>query len=225
MPGPNAEQISIDQFLSGLTPSGLAYARSRIRAYTSSYDLTQLPTEIILLISEHLGTHDVLNIALVSKAWRHIWRQDTVSSAICRRMFPGFLEYHAQAAADPTAMLLQAISETRKVWPGQEDISTKRLKQHNLYWPTEYMNQRMGYSEMRDAKLNQGKFAWSTRSPNPAIHVHDLASGHVQHIGFGEATLIGEMVIFWDVSSKLVVAQQMSSSFSEAPSGVKKRTM
>jgi hypothetical protein len=204
----SAEQVKINNFLAGLSPAGLIYARSRIRDHIGNNGITQLPPEIILHISEHLKTDDVLNVWRVSKAWRLMWQDNLISSAICQRMFPGYLEYHAHLAAGPATLLLQAIKETRKVWPKQGDINTQTLKNERRYWRIEYINQRLGSFDVRDSKVNQGKFAWSSSDPSPAIHVHDLASGHVQHIGFGGATLAGEMVELCEISSKLVVAQQ-----------------
>jgi hypothetical protein len=134
---------AIDDYLAQLTHSELYRVKSKILAHIrlASRGPEALPVEIIVMISEYLSVRDLSRQRRVSKAWSVIWDQPAISSALCRRVWPGYMECHAGQgpSQDPGALLLKGVKETMGALPKAEQVQrvlggqaspTKRMWHH-----------------------------------------------------------------------------------------------
>lgn len=226
MPEPDRKR-AIDDFLFELTPSELYYAKHTTVTIIrrTARGLEGLPLEVVSIISQYLGAHDVCNLQRVSKLWRSVWGHPVVSSALCRRMFPGYIEFHA--GKDPsigrTPLLLQGLREATQLLPSASEfdaILCGSLESDSV-WRFDLGDDHLGWDPgygFCEPVLKQGKFAWSMGDAKGTAHVHDLASGHVQSLQFESTRLHNGILLVRAVSSKLLVVT-MNSRLRAEPNG------
>lgn len=99
--GPRRGRDAIDALIPLLSPWELIYLRGRTRdihvdAISSNGFATclDLPMDILVLILDHLGRHDLLVLRRVSRAWNRLWMQGDVLRTVLWNHFPGLLQLH-----------------------------------------------------------------------------------------------------------------------------------
>lgn len=102
-----ARKAFIDKFLATLSSRETSYLQRQLRKGLPC--LTDLPSELVCLVSEHLDIEDVLSCRLVSRSWNRAWDAESVASSLCRHFFLGLLQTQPSESQTPARELfLQA---------------------------------------------------------------------------------------------------------------------
>jgi hypothetical protein len=200
-------EASLERFVARLTESELFFVKRRVTAHIRVHirGLEHMPMEIVSMVSDYLEARDMLSLWQVSRTWRALWRQGVVCSAMCRRIFPGYLEYLTQApeALEPHQVLERGMREGIRDLPALR--AAERLLGRDRYRPTRrHCIHGAKGDVIEDALLSRGGLSWVTRTAEKTvIHHHDLVSRQIARVDLENAEWSGQGVHLRCASSKL----------------------